>query len=212
MAKLRITYNAPVILTFTALAVAVQLATGLIGDASIKPYVAAPPFFGDWRSYLGMVAHPLGHANWDHLLGNFGIILLLGPILEERHGSRSLLVMFIITALITGLANLILTDSYLVGASGIVFMLIVLASTANIRRGEIPLTFLAVALLYLGREVVQSFRQDNVSQLAHLMGGIAGGVFGFVTARRHPAGAAAARPAHAPAPKVPSAPTAPPAT
>ncbi len=210
MAKLRITYNAPVILTFTALAVAVQLATGLLGDQTIKPYVAAPPFFGGWQSYLGLVSHPLGHANWDHLLGNFGIILLLGPILEERHGSRSLLVMFLITALITGLANLILTDSYLVGASGIVFMLIVLASTANIRRGEIPLTFLAVALLYLGREVVQSFRQDNVSQLAHMMGGIAGGVFGFVTARRHPASAVAARPPAAP--NVPSAPTAPPAT
>lgn len=205
MAKLRITYNAPVILTFTALAVAVQLATGLVGDASIKPYVAAPPFFADWRSYLGMVTHPLGHASWDHLLGNFGIILLLGPILEERHGSRSLLVMFVITALITGLANLALTDAYLVGASGIVFMLIVLASTANIRRGEIPLTFLAVALLYLGREVVQSFKQDNVSQLAHLVGGIAGGVFGFLSARRHP-------PAVAPSRVPPAAPVAPPPT
>lgn len=208
MAKLRITYNAPVILTFTALAVAVQLATGLVGDQSIKPYVAAPPFFGDWQSYLGLVTHPLGHANWDHLLGNFGIILLLGPILEERHGSRSLLLMFLITALITGLANIVLTDAYLVGASGIVFMLIVLASTANIRRGEIPLTFLAVALLYLGREVVQSFKQDNVSQLAHLMGGIAGGVFGFVSARRHPSAATPARMPPAaptpPAPRIPS--------
>lgn len=177
--RFRITYNAPVVLTFAALAVVVQL----IGDP-IKPYVAAWPAFLDWRAYLGLFTHPLGHANWDHLLGNFSIILLLGPILEERHGSRALLAMFLITALITGLVNTVFTDTALLGASGIVFMLILLASTANIRAGEIPLTFLAVAFIYLGREVVHAFQSDNVSQLAHLVGGAAGAAFGFLAAPR----------------------------
>lgn len=177
--KFRITYNAPVVLTFAALAVVVQL----IGD-SAKPYVAAWPEFRDWRAYLGLFTHPLGHANWDHLLGNFSIILLLGPILEERHGSKALLAMFLITALVTGLVNTALTDTALLGASGIVFMLILLASTANIRQGQIPLTFIAVAFIYLGREVVHAFQADNISQLAHLVGGIVGAVFGFIAAPR----------------------------
>ncbi|MEZ4359212.1 MAG: rhomboid family intramembrane serine protease [Kofleriaceae bacterium] len=177
--KLRITYNAPVILTFALAAVVVQL----LGE-SAKPYVAAWPTFGDWRAYLGLFTHPLGHANWEHLLGNFSLILLLGPLLEERHGSRSLLGMFVVTALVTGLVNTAFTDTFLVGASGIVFMLILLASTANIRQGEIPLTFLAVALLYLGREVLAAFRADNISQLAHLVGGTVGAIFGFLTAPR----------------------------
>lgn len=194
MAKLRITYNAPVVLTFAVLAVVVQL----LGNVA-KPYVMAPPFLDGWRSYLGLLTHPLGHANWDHLLGNFSLILLLGPILEERHGSRALLLMFVITSLVTGLANVALTDAGLLGASGIVFMLILLASTANIRHGEVPLTFLAVAFLYLGREVVGAFRSDQVSQLAHLIGGAAGAVFGFVTARRPSAAPTTPRSA-APAP------------
>lgn len=177
MSKFRITYNAPVVLTFAVLAVVVQL----IGEPA-RLYVSAWPEFGDWRSYLGLFTHPLGHGNWDHLLGNFSIILLLGPILEERHGSKALLSMFLVTALITGLVNTALTDTGLVGASGIVFMLILLASTANIRQGAIPLTFLAVAALYLGREVVHAFKADNVSQLAHLVGGVVGAVFGFLTA------------------------------
>lgn len=177
--KLRITYNAPVILTFAALAAVVQL----IG-APARPYTIAWPYFAGWQSYLGLVTHPLGHANWDHLLGNFSIILLIGPILEERHGSKALLSMFIITALVTGLINTCFTNSGLLGASGIVFMLILLASTANIRQGAIPLTFIAVAVLYLGREVVAAFREDNVSQLAHLVGGVVGAVFGFITAPR----------------------------
>jgi membrane associated rhomboid family serine protease len=185
VAKLRITYNAPVILTFAIAAVAVQL----LGEPA-RPYVSAWPQFVDWRAYLGLVSHPLGHANWEHLLSNFSLILLLGPLLEERHGSRSLLVMFLLTALVTGIINTAFTDTFLMGASGIVFMLILLASTANIRQGEIPLTFLAVAVLYLGREALSAFRADNVSQLAHLIGGAVGALFGFLTAPR-----AAPRPA-----------------
>jgi membrane associated rhomboid family serine protease len=110
------------------------------------------------------------------------LILLLGPILEERHGSMSLLIMILITALITGLANLVFSDGALLGASGIVFMMILLASMANVRGGEIPLTFIAVAIIYMGGEIVRAFREDNISQMAHLVGGVAGAAFGFLSA------------------------------
>jgi GlpG protein len=70
------------------------------------------------------------------------------------------------------------------GASGIVFMMILLASMANMKSREIPLTFIAVAIIYLGGEVVRSFRNDNISQLAHLVGGAAGAAFGFFIAGR----------------------------
>jgi membrane associated rhomboid family serine protease len=199
VSKLRITYNAPVVLTFAAAAVVVQL----LGK-SVQPYFAAWPQFADWRSYLGLFTHPLGHANWDHLLGNFSLILLLGPILEERHGSKSLLSMFLVTALVTGLVNIAFTDTFLLGASGIVFMLILLASTANIRRGEIPLTFIAVAALYLGREVVNAFREDSVSQLGHLVGGGVGAVFGFLTAPQRDRSKVKVEPAALPPPVAPS--------
>jgi len=174
-------------LTFALAAVAVQL---LPDD--LKLWFAAWPAFVDIRSYVGLVSHILGHGNWDHLLANFTIILLLGPILEERHGSPQLFSMILITALVTGLINVALGDSMLLGASGIVFMMILLASTANIRAGEIPLTFIAVATIYLGREVVHAFRDDHISQLAHLVGGLTGGAFGFLTVRPARTGAALA--------------------
>src|SRR5687768_13642855 len=110
------------------------------------------------------------------------MILLIGPILEERVGSLSLLLMIAITALITGLANLALSDGMLVGASGIVFMMIILASTANIRAGQIPLTFIAIAALYLGREVIAAFGEDGISQMGHIVGGLAGAAYGFLGA------------------------------
>jgi membrane associated rhomboid family serine protease len=181
VAKLRITYNAPVILTFTIAAVAafvlVQVAP------SLQPWFAAWPRLVDSHSYVGLFSHVLGHASWEHLLGNFMLILLIGPILEERHGSVGLLVMIVITALVTGLANLAFSDHFLVGASGVVFMMILLASMANVRGGEVPLTFLAVALIYMGGELVHSFRADGISHMAHLVGGAVGAAFGFLGAK-----------------------------
>ncbi len=183
--KFRITYNAPVVLSFTLLAVAVHILSSVLGD-DFKLHFVARPFLHSFGDYLALFTHILGHANWEHLLGNFTMILLLGPILEERHGSGSLLIMIAITAAVTGLINALFLDTGLLGASGIVFMLILLASTANIKNREIPLTFIAVALLYLGGEVVDAFRNDNVSQMGHLVGGLAGAAFGFLSAGPDP--------------------------
>ncbi|HVK82928.1 MAG TPA: rhomboid family intramembrane serine protease [Kofleriaceae bacterium] len=181
MAKPRITYNAPVVLTFAILSLIV---TTLVPMETRIQYFSAHPDFYDWRSYLGLETHMLGHQNWEHYLGNFMLILLLGPILEERHGSRGLLAMMMITALVTGLLNAAFSNAPLMGASGIVFMMILLASTANIRHGEIPLTFIAIAAIYLGREVYAAFTaNDNVSHAAHLIGGVAGAAFGFLGAK-----------------------------
>ncbi len=181
MAKFRITYNSPVILTFTLLAVGVHIISGLVGEDFRLNFVAWPNL-GDTRSYIGLVSHVLGHANWQHLLGNFTMILLIGPILEERHGSGSLLGMICITAIVTGIINALFFNTYLLGASGIVFMCILLASTANMKKNhEIPLTFIAVAILYLGGEVVQAFQDDQISQMAHLVGGLCGAAFGFLS-------------------------------
>lgn len=182
MARLRITYNSPVVLTFALLAVAAFGLTHLVDGA--KLWFVAWPKLVDTRSYVGLFSHILGHENWQHLIGNFMLILLLGPILEERHGSSQLLVMILLTALFTGLVNLLIGDGFILGASGIVFMMILLASMANVRGGEIPLTFIAVAIIYMGGEIIRSLRSDQISQLAHLAGGVAGAAFGFLTAGR----------------------------
>lgn len=183
MAKLRISYNAPVVLTFALAAVAVYIIGSQV--SSFRLWFVAWPEFRDTRSYVGLVSHILGHASWQHLIGNFMLILLIGPILEERFGSLQLLVMIIVTALVTGIVNVTVSSDALLGASGIVFMMILLASTANIREGEIPLTFIAVAIIYLGGEIVRAVSDDDqISQMAHLIGGATGAVFGFMSARR----------------------------
>jgi rhomboid protease GluP len=193
VARLRITYNSPVVLTFALAAVLAYIVTYFVPDLTWW-FVASPHIDGP-RTYVGLVSHILGHASWAHLFGNFMLILLLGPILEERHGSVSLLGMIVITALVTGLVNVAVSSHVLLGASGIVFMMILLASTANIRQGAIPLTFIAVALVYLGSELIAAFRaNDGISHLAHLVGGATGATLGFLGARARGAKQVATQP------------------
>ena len=189
MPKLRITYNAPVVLTFAIVAVIVQFL-----PVSLRSwFVAQPTFSNGAHSWVGMFTYIFGHISWEHLVGNFMLILLVGPILEERHGSVALLAMIAVTAVVGGVANAAFTNHALIGASGVAFMMILLASTANMRSGDIPLTFIAVAFIYLGREIVEAVRDtDQVSHLTHLAGGLAGAAFGFLAApakRRVPSAA-----------------------
>jgi membrane associated rhomboid family serine protease len=175
------TYNAPVVLTFALLAFLVHAVDVHFGGRIAPYYFAAWPHF-DYRSPLSwfrLVSHVLGHKDMMHLVSNFSMILLIGPILEEKYGSKTLLLMIFITALATGILNTLFFNTGLMGASGIVFMMILLGSFVRHAPGEIPLTFILVVALYLTGEVTSAFRHDDISHFAHLLGGLCGTVFGF---------------------------------
>lgn len=178
---MQITYNSPVILTYALLCTAITVVdqtafSGLSeGLFSVSPYM-------DWTnpiSYFRLFSHVLGHAGWGHLFNNLTLILLLGPMLEEKYGPRSLLIMLLITALVTGLLNIALFSTGLLGGSGIVFMFILLSSLTNFRSGEVPLSFLLVVFIFLGNEFMSALGNDEISQFAHIMGGVCGSIFGF---------------------------------
>jgi rhomboid protease GluP len=72
----------------------------------------------------------------------------------------------------------------LLGASGIVFMMIVMASLSGMRDGYIPITLILVLVLYLGGEVINGITvSDNVSQLTHIIGGLCGAFLGLSMSR-----------------------------
>jgi membrane associated rhomboid family serine protease len=68
-------------------------------------------------------------------------------------------------------------------------MMILLVSFTNFKKGEVPLTFILVLILYLGRELFNSFgnnpeQSGNISQFAHVVGGFIGSLFGFFNGSR----------------------------
>jgi len=177
----RIQYNSPVILTFTLLALVSYLLGYLTNGAStIFLFSNYRTSFFDPLQYVRLFSYILGHANWAHFSGNFIIILIVGPMLEEKYGSKVLIQLILVTAFVTGVIHTIFSGDALLGASGIVFMFIILSSFTNADKGRIPLTLIIVFFVFIGREIFGGvFAQDNISQFAHIIGGICGALFAF---------------------------------
>lgn len=185
--KFIITLNAPVTLGFVFICFVVTLVGILTKGASTKQ------FFMTWHSsllnpltYLRFFTHVFGHSGWEHFINNAMYLLILGPMLEEKHGSATLAEIIGITAVITGLISYIFFPGIaLCGASGVVFAFIILASFTGFHEGEIPLSFLVVAVLYIGGQIIQGITvKDNISQMAHIIGGVIGAVIGFMLNRK----------------------------
>ena len=129
-----------------------------------------------------MFSHVLGHANWEHLFGNMTMLLVVGPLLEEKYGSANTLFVILATALVTGLVNFFFFPGVrLLGASGVVFAFILLSSFTCSQERKIPITFILVALIYIGQQIYSAiFVNDNISNLAHLLGGGVGSLLGYI--------------------------------
>ena len=174
-------YNSPVILTFFFLSLAALVLGTVTKDWTTRHLFSvyrAPvtPLF-----FVRLFGHVLGHSGYAHFSGNMVLILVIGPAMEEKYGSRTLLTGILLTALISGVLQcLLFPGSALLGASGILFMLILLSSLAGMKAGAIPLTLILVAAIYLGQEVWAAlFVQDNIAHFMHLVGGLCGAGFGF---------------------------------
>jgi rhomboid protease GluP len=182
----KLQYNSPVILTFFFASLASLLlgfvTNGWTTGALFSVYRSS---LGDPLFYVRLFGHVLGHSGWQHFMGNMVLLLVIGPPLEEKYGSSTLLVGILTTALISGILQCVLfPNAALLGASGIVFMLIMLSSLAGMRSGRIPLTLILVAVLYLGQQVYSiMFVRDNVANFMHIVGGVCGTGFGFAMAK-----------------------------
>ncbi len=185
--KRRIIFNAPITVCFV-LGCFIATLLGVISGGKITRsiFMTYHTRLSNIMMYVRLFTHVFGHSGWNHFIGNASYLLLLGPMLEEKYGSKELLEIIIITALMTGIANYILyPNTALCGASGVVFALILLSSFTNFSEGEIPITFILVAVLFIGQQVWEGLMvQNNISNMAHIMGGIIGSVIGYGTNKK----------------------------
>ena len=183
---LKISFNAPVVLGFMVLCVAAQVLNIVTGGTANRLFFSVyRARLTDPLAWVRCVGHIFGHADWNHLINNMMYILILGPMLEEKYGSADLVVVMLATAIITGIVNMVFFPNVaLLGASGVVFAFILLSSITATDGESIPVTFILVALIYLGQQVYEGlFVADNISQLGHIVGGAVGSGLGFVMNR-----------------------------
>ena len=114
----KLQYNSPVILTFFFASLFVLALDAITGGAStlatfcVYRSPVSPLFF------VRLFGHVLGHSGIQHFLGNMTLLLVLGPPLEEKYGSKTLLAGIAFTAVTPGILQCILfPNAALLGAS-----------------------------------------------------------------------------------------------
>lgn len=178
----KITFNSPVILSFVLISGIALIANYMtLGWSNTMFFTIYRTSFTDPLFYLRLFTHVLGHAGWEHYYSNMILILLVGPILEEKYGSWQLLSVIVAVALVTGIVHILLPeDSGLLGASGVVFAFILLASVTGTGKG-LPVTLIVAAALYISKEIYTGIiSHDSISQLTHIIGGSIGAVYGLM--------------------------------
>ncbi len=178
----RIKYNSPVVLTFVFASFAALILNWITGGMANRLLFSVYSMGSYFEPLMAvrLFGYVLGHASLEHYISNMTIILLIGPMLEEKYGSKKLLSLILVTAAVTGLIQMLLFQGAILGASGIAFAMILLSSFTVSVKDEIPLTFILVAVIYLGGQIADGLLiQDSVSQMGHLIGGFVGSVYGF---------------------------------
>ena len=180
---LKISINSPVVLGFSAICLIALVLSIVTKETTNKLlFMTYHSSLTNPLTYLRFITHVFGHSGVEHFMGNITYILLLGPLLEEKYGSKLLIQSIVITAFITGIVNYILFPNIaLCGASGVVFTFILLSSFTGFKDREIPLTFILVAAIFLGQQVYEGIMlKDNISNLSHVLGGVVGSAMGYL--------------------------------
>ena len=176
----------PIVLRLIIINVSVFLAQ-MIFDNSIglTEKLALYPYRSGFFKPYQLVTHMFTHGGFMHILFNMYALWMFGTALEKVWGSKRFLIFYLICGLGAGVAQLFLSDSPAVGASGAIMGL--LAAFAylfpNTEFFIIPIPFPIKAKymvgLYAAYDLFGGFHPgqlDNIAHFAHL-GGL---VMGFI--------------------------------
>jgi len=177
---MKITINAPVTIGIAALATLTTYIPGAASLLALRPMgllCLANPLW-----YIGILGHIFVHQDTSHLVGNMAMFLILGTALEEKFGSGRFLGLVAILTLLTGLTVSgleVFTHTTVIGASGLVFGLIMITGTQGAKKGEIPITIILIGALWCLKELGGVFDKTHISSSTHLVGALWGFLCGL---------------------------------
>jgi membrane associated rhomboid family serine protease len=179
----KLSVEAPVIVSYVFACVFLHILNITIAPG-ISRWLGVRDAFSPFQpmQYLRLVTHIFGHENMAHLRGNMTHILMVGPSAEEVFGSQNMVFIMLAVAISSGFGHIVLgpTNTSQIGASGIVFALILVNSLVSAKVGRIPISFVLTAMLWTSDEMWGLlFANDQISHSAHLIGAAVGTAAGY---------------------------------
>ena len=190
-----ITFNAPFTITFCLISLAVFLLDFFIfknhmieAAFTCKAHSGKAPFnFTTPLDYITILTHCFGTTDIISLLINMVLLLIMGPAVEERYGSPLLILMSFIAVLLTGVLTACISSTPVTGAASLVLLFIFLSSIQAFQKKQLQFSWMLVIAFYIAKDIIKGpFGKDFLDLLMpiliNLLAGIAGSLFGFLSA------------------------------
>ena len=174
-------YNSIVIISYFLICLIFVILNAILNGKINDFFAVRRGSFLNPMNYVRLLTTGLCHEDWAHFRNNFIIILLVGPMLEEKYGSIQLLEMLLITTALSSMLHFIFHNNGSIGASDNVYMMVVLCSIVNITEGKIPITLVLIFLFYVADELIKMFtkKKDHIAHDSHIIGAICGFIYGY---------------------------------
>lgn len=188
--NLKLTYDAPVTLTFSLICIGIYLIDTFLCKSYLATNILSSPttatgelpfLFTDFLSYPRLFLYIFSSKSISLLLANLIFILLLGPMMEERYGSIVIGIMIFVSALFAGVLNACFCKESLQGTAPIVFMMIFLSLFMAFSKRKFPLSFIVVFGTFIAFEFIQHGASGFVGVIVNIAGGLCGSLFAFLT-------------------------------
>ncbi len=182
---MKLTWNTPIFLGITVISVVVYILDIYITPGIIAVYFTSPSSFTESYAFLKIISYPFGHRSWIHLATNYSLLLLVGQILEKRYSALQLISVILFSIAITGCFNTLIGATPLSGSDGLTVCMILLISLSYVRRGELPLSIIAIIILLLLAEIDIILNSNNLSRISIIVGAILSAAYGLTLKPQH---------------------------
>ncbi len=187
-------FDSPVVLSFVLISLVIFIAD-CASSSFVSSFLACRaskgevPFnFSSFIDYIRLILYVFGYHSSSDFFITMMVLLLLGPLIEERYGSSIFSLMIFVTSLSGGVLTATLSSENLLGSKGIAFMLIILSFLSEFSKGYIPASCLLSFILFFMDGFIglksdmhfSDFTQYSVKVLVLLASGISGSLFGFL--------------------------------
>ena len=126
------------------------------------------------------------HGNFNHLLFNMYALLIFGPFLEQRIGSKKFLIIYMFSGIIAALGHSIFDTHPALGASGAIMgmlgaLIIIMPNLRLLFFFVIPMSLRTAGIVWILIDIIGAISpiSTGIANLAHLFGMGTGILYGM---------------------------------
>ncbi|QPB41607.1 rhomboid family intramembrane serine protease [Rodentibacter haemolyticus] len=137
-----------------------------------------------WR----YVTHSLVHLSNIHIIANLSWFWLFGGVIERYFGGFKLFLLFLLSALISGIAQNYFSGPDFFGLSGVVYAVlgyVFVVDKLNANLFDLPKGFFTMLLVGLAFGFISPLFDIYIGNAAHISGLLVGLVWGFADSKIH---------------------------